>query len=157
MAVTEKSRHQMLRTFTETVGEEAAMTLAEHLPPVGWADGAAKADLHALEERLEERRGAIDARFERIDLRFEETTTLLRGETRSGDTELRNEMHAGFAELRSEMQVGFAELRSEMHVAFAELSTQLHRTLVRFTLAMVALIIAAIPGTVGLVTLLAPL
>ncbi|MGH9223328.1 MAG: hypothetical protein ACRD2W_05990 [Acidimicrobiales bacterium] len=34
------------------LGADAAATLMEHLPPVGWADVATKRDLDGLEQRL---------------------------------------------------------------------------------------------------------
>ena len=62
MVVDERSRHQLYRRLEEVLGPEAAPTLIEHLPPVGWADVATKHDLAGLEERL-------DLRFERLRLR----------------------------------------------------------------------------------------
>ena len=70
MAVDERSRHQLYRRLEEVLGPEAATTLIEHLPPVGWADVATKHDLAALEERMELRFDRIDDRFARIDDRF---------------------------------------------------------------------------------------
>lgn len=35
------------------LGPDAATTLIEHLPPVGWADVATKHDLVGLEQRME--------------------------------------------------------------------------------------------------------
>jgi len=64
MAITEQTRHELLTACEHTLGKEAAMTLAELLPPVGWADVATKHDLAQLERR-------IDLRFEAVDLRFE--------------------------------------------------------------------------------------
>jgi hypothetical protein len=70
MAVDERSRHELYRRLEEVLGPEAATTLIEHLPPVGWADVATKHDLAALEERMELRFDRIDDRFDRIDDRF---------------------------------------------------------------------------------------
>ncbi len=70
MAVDERSRHELYRRLEEVLGPEAATTLIEHLPPVGWADVATKHDLAALEERMELRFDRIDDRFARVDDRF---------------------------------------------------------------------------------------
>jgi hypothetical protein len=49
MALDERSRHELYLRLEETLGPEAATTLMEHLPPVGWADVATKRDLeHAV-------------------------------------------------------------------------------------------------------------
>ena len=68
MVLDERSRHQLYLRLEEVLGAEAASTLMEHLPPVGWADVATKRDLDALEERIDLRFGALE---ERIDLRSE--------------------------------------------------------------------------------------
>jgi hypothetical protein len=70
MVVDDRSRHELYRRLEEVLGLEAATTLIEHLPPVGWADVATKADLAVLEERFELRFDRIDDRFSRIDDRF---------------------------------------------------------------------------------------
>jgi hypothetical protein len=70
MAVDERSRHELYRRLDEVLGSEAATTLIEHLPPVGWADVATKNDLRNLEERLELRFDRIDDRFGRVEDRF---------------------------------------------------------------------------------------
>jgi hypothetical protein len=43
MALDERSRHELYLRLEETLGPEAATTLMEHLPPVGWADVAHQA------------------------------------------------------------------------------------------------------------------
>ncbi len=77
MAVDERSRHELYRRLEEVLGPEAATTLIEHLPPVGWADVATKHDLTGLEQRIElrfarvdDRFAAVDSRFDRVDERF---------------------------------------------------------------------------------------
>lgn len=70
MVVDERSRHELYRRLDEVLGEEAANTLIEHLPPVGWADVATKQDLAALEERLDLRFARVDDRFARVEDRF---------------------------------------------------------------------------------------
>jgi len=52
MAISEQSRHELYRRLEESLGADAAATLMEHLPPVGWADVATKRDLDGLEQRL---------------------------------------------------------------------------------------------------------
>jgi hypothetical protein len=82
MVLDERSRHHLYVRLEEALGPEAATTLMEHLPPLGWADIATKrdldvlkGDLDALEQRLELRFEAVDQRFSalehRLDVRFE--------------------------------------------------------------------------------------
>lgn len=68
MAIDERSRHELYRRLEETLGPEAATTLMEHLPPVGWADVATKRDLEhsaALTKR------DLDQLEQRFSLRLE--------------------------------------------------------------------------------------
>ena len=60
MVVDERSRHELYRRLEEVLGPDAATTLIEHLPGVGWADVATRHDLAGLEQR-------IDLRFERVE------------------------------------------------------------------------------------------
>jgi len=70
MVVDERSRHQLYSRLEEVLGAEAATTLIEHLPPVGWGDVATRHDLASLEERIELRFARVDERFNLIDERF---------------------------------------------------------------------------------------
>ena len=72
MVVDERSRHQLYRRLEEVLGSEAATTLIEHLPPVGWADVATKQDLAGLEERIDLRFAGLDDRFTGLEERFTE-------------------------------------------------------------------------------------
>jgi hypothetical protein len=59
MQIDERTRRQMYEQLEAVLGAPTADALMEHLPPVGWADVATKADLNqlrlsmdALENRL---------------------------------------------------------------------------------------------------------
>ncbi len=76
MTITERNRHQLYLRLEAVLGTEEATTLMEHLPPVGWADVATKADLHALEARLELRLDSLEHRV-RADFQRDLRTTML--------------------------------------------------------------------------------
>jgi hypothetical protein len=52
MSITEASRFQLRTAIGQILDEEAADTLMELLPPVGWADVATKTDLQHLRGEL---------------------------------------------------------------------------------------------------------
>ncbi len=70
MAVDERARFALYERLEGALGTEAATTLLEHLPPVGWADVATKRDLDQLEQRIDARFHGVDARFTSVDARF---------------------------------------------------------------------------------------
>lgn len=72
MAITEETRHHMYQALERQLGPEEAATLMEHLPPVGWADVATKADLDHQTKVLHHRLDAHDRRFDEVDRRFDE-------------------------------------------------------------------------------------
>ena len=86
MALDERSRHELYLRLEETLGPEAAATLMEHLPPVGWADVATKRDLDQTAALL------------RSDL--DQTAALLRRDI----DQLEGRMTAEFANVRAELQ-----------------------------------------------------
>ena len=53
MAINERARHELYLRLEQQLGAEAASTLMEHLPPVGWADVATKRDLDHTTANLE--------------------------------------------------------------------------------------------------------
>ena len=67
MALDERARHRLYRKLEEVFGTEDAGTLMSHLPPVGYADLATKADLARLEERLTLR---MESRLDRVEHRL---------------------------------------------------------------------------------------
>ena len=48
MAIDERSRHELYLKLEQVLGTREAVTLMEHLPPVGWADVATKRDLEHM-------------------------------------------------------------------------------------------------------------
>jgi hypothetical protein len=80
MALDERSRHELFLRLEETLGPEAATTLMEHLPPVGWADVATKRDL-------------------------DQTAALLRSDL----NQFEHQMRAEFASVRGEFYKAMAE------------------------------------------------
>lgn len=110
----------------------------EHLPPVGWADVATKADVDHLATVIGLRFDVVthhlaehDRRFDQLEARMvtrEDLATLrseLRDEMAATTAELRNEMHGSSDRLRSEMVDTTAELRGEM----AAMRTDLQRSI----------------------------
>jgi hypothetical protein len=55
MLIDERTRREMYERLEEVLGAETADALMAHLPPVGWAEVATKADLSSLEDRLHDR------------------------------------------------------------------------------------------------------
>ena len=75
MAVTEESRYRLFKQLEVTLGAEHANTLMGHLPPVGWADVATKADIEILRNHVDTeidglRRDLVQLEV-RMGLRFE--------------------------------------------------------------------------------------
>jgi DNA anti-recombination protein RmuC len=71
MAVDERRRSQLYEQLAGVVGEEAAGTMFELLPPPQ-TDLATTADLERLERKMDHRFELVDRRFEQVDRRFEQ-------------------------------------------------------------------------------------
>ena len=93
MSITEASRFQLRTAIGQILSEEAADTLMELLPPVGWADVATKTDLQHLREEL---------KAEIHSLRVATKTDLqhLREELKADMLNLRNEFKADIQALQ---------------------------------------------------------
>ena len=107
MTVTDADRHDLLTALEGTIGRKPAMTLAEHLPPVGWSDVARRSDLDQLEIRLQ--------------TSFERKINGLRDE-------LRNELHTEIGSLRMELHTEIGSLRSELHTEIRGVHAEIARS-----------------------------
>jgi hypothetical protein len=75
MSITEGSRFQLRTAIGQILSEEAADTLMELLPPVGWADVATKTDLQNLRDELKADIHALQLSFETtLEKRLHEQT-----------------------------------------------------------------------------------
>jgi type II secretory pathway predicted ATPase ExeA len=93
----------MYQRLEELMGADDAATLMDHLPHGGWGDVARQRDLLELEQR-------VDARFERLELRIENTEQRLRAELH---TTLRSHLLA--ITTANTALVGLAIAASQLH------------------------------------------
>jgi hypothetical protein len=140
MVLDERSRHELYLRLEEALGADAATTLMEHLPPIGWADVAMKRDLDALEQRLDLRFDlrfdAIDQRFDAVDQRFETLGQHL--DLRFGALEQRIDLRSEALEHKL-----MAAFRGELQTALTAQGRQLAITLAGTAGALSALAFAA--------------
>jgi glutathione S-transferase len=147
MVVDERSRHELYRRLEEVLGPDAATTLIEHLPPVGWADVATKHDLAGLEQRLELRFTRVDDRFTRVDDRFavlEERFAVL--EERIDDRFALNEERIDdrFALNEERSNAAMSDLRGVLEHELRSQTTTVIFGLVGMVLTMAALAVALV-------------
>ena len=78
MSITEASRFQLRTAIGQILSEEAADTLMELLPPVGWADVATKTDIQHLRDEMKADMRALQLTIEiAIEKRIHEQTKWL--------------------------------------------------------------------------------
>jgi len=68
MSISEAQRFDMHRGLRDTLGDDVADTLMEHLPPIGWGDVARTRDIDRLEGRIDR----LESRFEVLHSEFHE-------------------------------------------------------------------------------------
>jgi len=112
MAVDERRRSQAYTRLAEVVGEEAATTMFELLPPAG-ADLARTTDVVHLEGQIDRRFEQVEQRFEQIDQRFEQIDQRFEQVDRRFE-----QVDQRFEYMNERMADGFAVLRGELLAAF---------------------------------------
>ena len=125
MAMTETQRTTLYNQLTDAIGQEAARTLMEQLPPSGWDQVATKDDVKASEQRLQR---DIEAREKRLQGQLKESEgrlilAIAASESRQGaridETNTRidgtnariDETNRELSELKGEVKTGFAVLQ----------------------------------------------
>ena len=71
MSITEASRFQLRTAMGLILSEEAADTLMELLPPVGWADVATKTDIQHLRDEMQHLRNELKGDMLNLQLTIE--------------------------------------------------------------------------------------
>ena len=125
MSITEASRFQLRTAMGQILNEEAADTLMELLPPVGWADVATKSDLQHLREEL---KGDINS---------------LRVATKSDIQHLRDELKGDILSLRNELKGDMINLQLTIEVNVRKLIHEQTKWLITTMIAMNTVMLAA--------------
>ena len=120
MSITEASRFQLRTAIGQILSEEAADTLMELLPPVGWADVATKTDLHYLNGDIQN----------------------LRNELKSDIDSLRNELKSDIQSLRNELKGDMLNLQLTIEVNVRKLIHEQTKWLITTMIAMNAVTVA---------------
>ena len=118
MSITEASRFQLRTAIGQILSEEAADTLMELLPPVGWADVATKTDLQHLRDEL------------KTDIQH------LRDELKADMLNLRNEFKSDIHALRVEFKADIQALQLSFETT---LEKRLHEQTKWFITTMIAM------------------
>ena len=125
MSITEASRFQLRTAIGQILNGEAADTLMELLPPVGWADVATKTDLQHLRDEL---KGDINS---------------LRVATKSDLQHLRNELKNDIDSLRNELKGDMLNLQLTIEVNVRKLIHEQTKWLITTMIAMNTVMLAA--------------
>lgn len=110
MAVDEQRRHDLYLALGEAVGREAAATMMEYLPPVGWADVARRSDIEHLAAMT---RSELATATAQLRAEAANTTGELRQEIAQLGTDLRREI-AGTARQIAGLEAAIAGVRIEV-------------------------------------------
>lgn len=145
MAATQAQRAALYTSLVESMGEEAADTLMDQLPPSGWDQMATKEDLAGVELRLQAVFAAavaeINTKFAEMNTKFAEANGKL-VETNARITEIN-------AELRVAMHEGFAEAAKERAEIVKSQARQLYVIVATIAAATISIWIALFTGAAG--------
>ena len=151
MAITETQRTTLYSQLTDAIGQEAARTLMEQLPPSGWDQVATKDDVKASEKLLQRELKASEKLLQR-ELKASEK--LLHGELKETEGRLMAQIAASESSQGAridETNRELSKLKGEVQTGFAGLQL----TLARHTLWMAAVLLGfavsmAVPLTIAL-------
>ena len=142
MAATQSQRAALYASLVESMGEEAADTLMDQLPPSSWDQMATKEDLAGVELRLQ---AAFTAAIAETNIKLAEANARIT-ET---NAELRASMDAGFAELRAAIAIGLAEAAKEQAQIIRSQAKQLYVIVATIAAGTLSIWIALFSGAGG--------
>jgi hypothetical protein len=146
MAITEGDRHRMHQRLEALMGDKEAATLMEHLPPVGWAEVATKADLEhlraATKADIDQLQAATKADLEHVRAATKVDIEHLRTTTASDIEHLRTVATTEFAHLHTVMAMQFDKTATKVEVG--ELRAEMHKVLRNHTMFLMGTNIALV-------------
>jgi len=142
MSITEASRFQLRTAMGQILSEEAADTLMELLPPVGWADVATKTDLHYLNGDIKNLRNELKSDIDSLRNELKSDIDSLRNELKSDIDSLRNELKGDIQSLRNELKGDMLNLQLTIEVNVRKLIHEQTKWLITTMIAMNAVTVA---------------
>ncbi len=156
MAATQAQRAALYTNLVDLMGQEAADSLMDELPPGGWYQLATKDDLAGTELRLQAAFTAamaqINAKFAENHVKFAETNariTETNARITESNAELRAAMQAGFAELGAAVAIGLADAAKERAAIVRVQARQLYVIISTIAAATISIWIALLTGAAG--------
>ena len=138
VAATQAQRAALYTSLVDSMGEEAADTLMDQLPPSGWDQVATKEDLAGVELRLK-------AAFTEA---IADTNVKL-AESRASLVESHGKLVESYAALRVEMHDGFAQAAKERAEIIKSQAKQLYVIVSTIAVATISIWIALFTGVAG--------
>ena len=138
MAATQAQRAALYTSLVDSMGEEAADTLMDQLPPSGWDQVATKEDLAGVELRL---RAAFTEAIAETNVKL--------AESRASLVESHGKLVESHAALRVEMHDGFAQAAKERAEIIKSQAKQLYVIVSTIAVATISIWIALFTGAAG--------
>ena len=138
VAATQAQRAALYASLVDSMGEEAADTLMDQLPPSGWDQVATKEDLAGVELRL---RAAFTEAIAETNVKL--------AESRASLVESHGKLVESHAALRVEMHDGFAQAAKERAEIIKSQAKQLYVIVSTIAVATISIWIALFTGAAG--------
>ena len=145
VAATQAQRAALYTSLVDSMGEEAADTLMDQLPPSGWDQVATKEDLAGVELRL---RAAFTEAIAETNVKLAESRASL-VESHGKLVESHGKLVESYAALRVEMHDGFAQAAKERAEIIKSQAKQLYVIVSTIAVATISIWIALFTSAAG--------